>query len=63
MLKHYGIDRSQAMAFGDGNNDIEMLKAGMTLSYMVNDEYDFFINFSKGDDVKQKLKEEFRYAF
>ena len=27
MLKHYGIDRSQAMAFGDGNNDIEMLKA------------------------------------
>lgn len=27
MLKYYGIDRSQAMAFGDGNNDIEMLKA------------------------------------
>lgn len=27
MLKHYGIDKSQAMAFGDGNNDIEMLKA------------------------------------
>lgn len=26
-------------------------------------EYGFFINFSKGDDVKQKLKEEFRYAF
>ena len=24
MLKHYGIDKSQAMAFGDGNNDIEM---------------------------------------
>ena len=43
--------------------DIEMLKAGMTLSYMVNDEYGFFINFSKGDDVKQKRKEEFRYAF
>ena len=40
-----------------------MLKAGMTLSYMVNDEYGFFINFSKGDDVKQKLKEEFRSAF
>lgn len=39
--------------------DIEQLKAGMTLSYMVNDEYGFFINinFSKGDDVKQKLKE------
>lgn len=39
--------------------DIELLKAGMTLSYMVNDEYGFFINinFSKGDDVKQKLKE------
>lgn len=30
---------------------------------MVNDEYGFFINFNKGDDVKQKLKEEFRYAF
>lgn len=27
MLKYYGIDKSQAMAFGDGNNDIEMLKA------------------------------------
>ena len=27
MLKLYGIDKSQAMAFGDGNNDIEMLKA------------------------------------
>ena len=30
MLKHYGIDRSQAMAFGDGNNDIEMLKVAGT---------------------------------
>ena len=27
ILKFYGIPKSQAMAFGDGNNDIEMLKA------------------------------------
>lgn len=26
MLRHYGLDRSQAMAFGDGNNDLEMLQ-------------------------------------
>lgn len=25
-LRYYGIDRSQTMAFGDGGNDIEMLK-------------------------------------
>lgn len=29
--------------------DIELLKAGMTLSYMVNNEYGFFINFKKGE--------------
>ncbi len=27
MLDYYGIDRSEALAFGDGNNDIEMLQA------------------------------------
>ncbi|MQS75328.1 Cof-type HAD-IIB family hydrolase [Companilactobacillus halodurans] len=27
ILKYYGLDKSQAMAFGDGNNDIEMLNA------------------------------------
>ena len=27
VLKYYGIEKSQSMAFGDGNNDIEMLKA------------------------------------
>lgn len=27
MLDYYGLDRSQSMAFGDGNNDIEMLQA------------------------------------
>ena len=27
VLEYYGLDRSQAMAFGDGNNDIEMLQA------------------------------------
>ena len=27
MLEYYGIDRSRAMAFGDGNNDIEMFQA------------------------------------
>lgn len=27
MLEFYRIDRSQALAFGDGNNDIEMLQA------------------------------------
>lgn len=27
MLEFYGIDRSQALAFGDGNNDIEMFRA------------------------------------
>lgn len=27
MLDYYGFDKSQAIAFGDGNNDIEMLEA------------------------------------
>lgn len=27
MLEYYGLDRSQALAFGDGNNDREMLQA------------------------------------
>lgn len=27
MLKYYGFDKSEALAFGDGNNDIEMLQA------------------------------------
>lgn len=27
MLDYYGIDKADAMAFGDGNNDIEMLQA------------------------------------
>ena len=27
VLEYYNLDRSEAMAFGDGNNDIEMLKA------------------------------------
>lgn len=27
ILTYFGFDRSQAMAFGDGNNDIEMLEA------------------------------------
>lgn len=27
ILKYYHLDKSQAMAFGDGNNDIEMLQA------------------------------------
>ena len=27
MLEYYHFDKSQAMAFGDGNNDIEMLKS------------------------------------
>lgn len=27
VLEHYHIDRSEAVAFGDGNNDMEMLKA------------------------------------
>ena len=26
MLEHYGLDKSEALAFGDGNNDIEMLE-------------------------------------
>lgn len=29
--------------------DMELLKAGMVLSYAVNDEYGFFISFSKGE--------------
>ncbi len=32
MLEYYGLDRSQAMAFGDGNNDLEMLQS---VSYSV----------------------------
>lgn len=27
VLKYYGFDRSQALAFGDGNNDVEMFQA------------------------------------
>lgn len=27
VLEHYHLDKSEAMAFGDGNNDIEMLEA------------------------------------
>lgn len=27
VLEYYGIDKSEALAFGDGNNDIEMLQA------------------------------------
>ena len=27
ILEYFGLDRSQAMAFGDGNNDIEMMQA------------------------------------
>lgn len=27
ILDYYGLDKSQAIAFGDGNNDIEMLEA------------------------------------
>lgn len=27
VLKYYGFDKTQSMAFGDGNNDIEMLQA------------------------------------
>ena len=27
MLEYYGFDKSEAMAFGDGNNDLEMLEA------------------------------------
>lgn len=27
MLEYYGYDKSEALAFGDGNNDIEMLQA------------------------------------
>ena len=26
MLEYYGLDKSEALAFGDGNNDIEMLE-------------------------------------
>jgi len=35
MLAHYGLDRSQSMAFGDGGNDIAMLRyahTGVTFS-------------------------------
>lgn len=27
LLRYYHLDQSEAMAFGDGNNDIEMLQA------------------------------------
>lgn len=36
MLRHYGLTRDQAMAFGDGNNDIEMLQAVGTAVAMEN---------------------------
>ena len=36
LLAHYGLDRTQAIAFGDGNNDIEMLQAVGTGVAMAN---------------------------
>lgn len=36
VLEYYQLDRSQAMAFGDGNNDIEMLQAVGTGVAMAN---------------------------
>lgn len=36
VLNYYGLDKSQSMAFGDGNNDIEMLKAVGTGVAMAN---------------------------
>mgnify|MGYP004544888957 CR=1 FL=1 len=36
VLEYYHLDRSQAMAFGDGNNDIEMLEAVGTGVAMAN---------------------------
>ena len=36
ILEHYGLDRSEALAFGDGNNDIEMLQAVGTGVAMAN---------------------------
>ena len=36
LLAHYGLDRAQAIAFGDGNNDIEMLQAVGTGVAMAN---------------------------
>lgn len=36
ILAYYGLDASQAMAFGDGNNDIEMLEAVGTAVAMGN---------------------------
>ena len=36
VLEHYGLDRSQAIAFGDGNNDIQMLEAVGTGIAMAN---------------------------
>ena len=30
ILKYYHLDKSEALAFGDGNNDIEMLQAAGT---------------------------------
>lgn len=36
MLEYYNLDKSQAIAFGDGNNDIEMLEAVGTGIAMAN---------------------------
>lgn len=36
MLEFYGIDKSDSMAFGDGNNDIEMFRAVGTGVAMAN---------------------------
>lgn len=36
MLEYYNLDKSEAMAFGDGNNDIEMLQAVGTGIAMAN---------------------------
>ncbi len=36
VLAYYGLDKSQALAFGDGNNDLEMLEAVGTGVAMAN---------------------------
>ena len=60
MLRYYGFDKSEALAFGDGNNDIEMLQAVGTGVAMGNASEDLKV---VADDVCKDVAEDGIYHY
>jgi len=60
MLEYYGIDKSEALAFGDGNNDIEMLQAVGTGVAMGNASEDLKVI---ADDICKDVSEDGIYYY